>query len=87
MIRNPVIPGFHPDPSVVRTGDDYFLATSTMVWEPGIRLFHSRDLQRWELVGHALAPGTHDFRGLAAHEGVWAPDLSHDAATGTFFLT
>ena len=86
MIRNPVIPGFHPDPSVVRTGDDYFLATSTMVWEPGIRLFHSRDLQRWELVGHALAPGTHDLRGVASHEGIWAPDLSHDAASGTFYL-
>ena len=57
MIHNPVIPGFHPDPSVVRAGDDYFLATSTFVWEPGIRLFHSRDLQRWELVGHALAAG------------------------------
>ena len=57
MIHNPVIPGFHPDPSVVRTGDDYFLATSTFVWEPGIRLFHSRDLQQWELVGHGLTPG------------------------------
>ena len=87
MIHNPVIPGFHPDPSVVRAGDDYFLATSTFVWDPGIRLFRSRDLQRWELVGHALPPGTHDFRGLASHEGVWAPDLSHDAATGTFYLT
>ena len=87
MIHNPVIPGFHPDPSVVRTGDDYFLATSTMAWEPGIRLFHSRDLQRWELVGHALAPGTHDLRGLASNEGVWAPDLSLDPATGTLYLT
>jgi len=87
VIHNPVIPGFHPDPSVVRTGDDYFLATSTFVWDPGIALFHSRDLQRWGLVGHALPPGTHDFRGLAGHEGVWAPDLSHDAATGTYYLT
>ena len=87
MIHNPVIPGFHPDPSVVRTGDDYYLATSTFVWEPGIRLFHSRDLQTWELVGHGLAPGTHDLRGLACHEGIWAPDLSHDAANGTFHLT
>ncbi|MFL6078426.1 MAG: glycoside hydrolase family 43 protein [Ornithinibacter sp.] len=87
MIHNPVIPGFHPDPSVVRTGDDYFLATSTFAWDPGIALFHSRDLQRWELVGHALPPGTHDLRGLASHEGIWAPDLSHDPASGTFYLT
>jgi xylan 1,4-beta-xylosidase len=87
VIHNPVIPGFHPDPSVVRAGDDYFLATSTFVWDPGIRLFRSRDLQQWDLVGHALPAGTHDFRGLAAHEGIWAPDLSHDAATDTFYLT
>ena len=87
MIRNPVIAGFHPDPSVVRSGEDYYLATSTMTWEPGIRLFHSRDLQRWELVGHALAPGAHDLRGLASHEGIWAPDLSHDVASDTFYLT
>lgn len=86
MIRNPVLPGFHPDPSVVRSGEDYFLATSTFVWEPGIRLFHSRDLQRWDLIGHALEPGAHDMRGLASHEGIWAPDLSHDAASGTFYL-
>ena len=71
---------------MVRSGDDYYLATSTFVWEPGIRLFHSRDLARWDLIGHALRPGTHDFRGLASHEGIWAPDLSHDAASGTFYL-
>jgi xylan 1,4-beta-xylosidase len=86
VIRNPVLPGFHPDPSVVRSGEDYYLATSTFVWEPGIRLFHSKDLQRWELIGHALQPGAHDFRGLASHEGIWAPDLSFDAASGTFYL-
>jgi xylan 1,4-beta-xylosidase len=87
VIRNPVIAGFAPDPSIVRSGEDYYLATSTMAWEPGIRLFNSRDLQHWELVGHALAPGTHDLRGLASHEGIWAPDLSIDPATGTFYLT
>jgi xylan 1,4-beta-xylosidase len=87
VIHNPVIPGFHPDPSVVRAGDDYFLATSTFVWEPGSGCSTRADLQHWDLVGHALPAGTHDFRGLAAHEGIWAPDLSHDAAADTFYLT
>src|SRR5262245_33916956 len=86
MIRNPVLPGFHPDPSVVRSGEDYFLATSTMVWDPGIRLFHSRDLARWDLLGHALRPGAHDLRGLASNEGVWAPQLSHDDVNQTYYL-
>ena len=57
MIRNPVLPGFNPDPSIVRVGDDYYIATSTFVWQPGIRLFHSTDLATWTLIGHALAPG------------------------------
>ena len=44
MIRNPILPGFNPDPSLVRAGEDYYIATSTFAWQPGIRLFHSRDL-------------------------------------------
>jgi xylan 1,4-beta-xylosidase len=87
VIRNPVLPGFHPDPSVIRVGEDYYLATSTFVWQPGIRLFHSRDLATWELVGHGLAPDIHDLRGLDANAGIWAPDLSYDASSGRFFLT
>ena len=55
MIRNPVLPGFNPDPSIVRVGDDYYLATSTFVWQPGIRLFHSTDLATWSLIGHGSA--------------------------------
>ena len=48
MIENPVLPGFNPDPSIVRVGNDYYIATSTMVWQPGIRLFHSTDLANWK---------------------------------------
>jgi xylan 1,4-beta-xylosidase len=84
--RNPVLPGFNPDPSVLRVGEDYYIATSTFVWQPGIRLFHSRDLDRWTLVGHAL-PGAHDLRGFPAHGGVWAPSLSRDPGSGRFHLT
>ena len=56
MIRNPVLPGFNPDPSITRVGEDYYLATSTFVWQPGIRLFHSTDLATWSLIGHGLQP-------------------------------
>lgn len=44
FIQNPILKGFHPDPSIIRVGDDYYVATSTFVWWPGIRLHHSRDL-------------------------------------------
>ena len=76
MIRNPVLRGFNPDPSITRVGNDYYLATSTFVWQPGIRLFHSTDLATWTLIGHGLQPETHDLRGLASHQGIWAPCLT-----------
>src|SRR6478609_6912485 len=84
VIRNPILPGFNPDPSILRVGDDYFIATSTFVWLPGVRLFHSTDLARWDLIGHALAPGTHELRGLGPNCGIWAPHLAPHAAAGQF---
>lgn len=86
MIQNPILSGFHPDPSIVRVGEDYYLATSTFVWQPGIRIFHSRDLATWTLVGHGLAPGVHDFRGMIAYHGVWAPCLTYAEREGLFYL-
>lgn len=50
-IKNPVIPGLAPDPSILRVGEDYYIANSTFHWNPGIQLFHSRDLANWELIG------------------------------------
>ena len=86
MIRNPILPGFNPDPSIVRVGGDYYIATSTMVWQPGIRLFHSTDLASWTLVGHALVDGVHELRGLDFNAGIWAPSLTYDHAAGLFYV-
>ena len=86
-IRNPVLPGFAPDPSLVQVGQDYYLATSTFEWWPGIEIYHSRDLVNWtwvaapidrpELVPSGL-PGNYNSGGL------WAPHLSH--SDGLFWL-
>ncbi|MFC7758986.1 family 43 glycosylhydrolase [Catellatospora bangladeshensis] len=54
VFGNPVIPGMHPDPSVCRVGDDYYLACSSFEYFPGVPLFHSRDLVHWEQIGNAL---------------------------------
>ncbi len=51
---NPVIPGFHPDPSVCRVGEDYYLVCSSFEYFPGIPLFHSRDLVHWRQIGNVL---------------------------------
>ena len=52
--QNPVIPGFHPDPSVCRAGDDFYLVNSSFQYFPGVPLFHSKDLINWEQIGHCL---------------------------------
>src|SRR6185312_9735696 len=54
MIRNPVLPGFNPDPSILRVGTDYYIATSTFEWYPGVRIHHSTDLVHWRPLGGVL---------------------------------
>ena len=84
-IRNPILPGFHPDPSICRVGGDYYIATSTFEWFPGVRIHHSRDLANWRCIGHALDRVSQlDMRGCQNSAGVWAPCLTH--ADGLFWL-
>jgi xylan 1,4-beta-xylosidase len=85
LIQNPILRGFHPDPSICRVGDDYYIATSTFEWYPGVQLSHSRDLVHWRTVGQALNRAEQlDMRGNPDSGGVWAPSLSH--ADGLFWL-
>ncbi len=76
--RNPVIAGFHPDPSICRVGEDYYLAVSSFEYFPGVPLFHSRDLVHWTQIGHALnRPSQLNLTGTACSEGIYAPTLRH----------
>lgn len=83
--RNPVLPGCHPDPSVCRVGEDFYLATSSFHAWPGLPLFHSRDLVHWRPVGHAMdRPSQLDLRGCPSSLGLFAPTLRHHG--GRFWL-
>jgi xylan 1,4-beta-xylosidase len=85
VIRNPILRGFNPDPSIVRVGDDYYIATSTFEWFPGVQIHHSRDLVHWRLLTRPLTRASQlDMRGDPDSCGVWAPCLSH--ADGLFYL-
>ncbi|GLB42704.1 putative glycosyl hydrolase 43 family protein [Lyophyllum shimeji] len=83
---NPILPGWNPDPSIVRVGSDYFIATSTFEYFPGHPIYHSKDLVDWKLIGHALSrPSQLSLLGTPSDAGVWAPGLRyHD---GYFYLT
>jgi xylan 1,4-beta-xylosidase len=85
MIRNPILPGFNPDPSIVRVGADYYVATSTFEWFPGVQIHHSRDLVHWRLLTRPLRrPAQLNMLGDPDSCGVWAPCLTHDG--GRFHL-
>lgn len=84
-IRNPILPGFHPDPSICRVGDTYYIATSTFEWYPGVLIYASQDLANWTLVARPLNRASLlDMRGNPDSCGIWAPCLSY--ADGKFWL-
>lgn len=84
-VRNPVLPGFNPDPCIIRVGEYYYLATSTFEWFPGVRIHRSKDLAQWDLIGHALTRRDQiNLRGAPDSGGVWAPGLSY--SNGLFWL-
>jgi xylan 1,4-beta-xylosidase len=85
QFRNPIIPGFQPDPSIVRVRGDYYLANSSFAFFPGIPIYHSRDLVNWEQIGNAIdRPAQFDFSGLGIARAIFAPTIRwHD---GVFYI-
>lgn len=84
-ISNPVLTGFHADPSMIRVGDTYYIANSTFEWFPGVRLHESKDLVHWSILPSPLERTSQlDMKGNPSSGGIWAPDLSY--ADGRFWL-
>jgi xylan 1,4-beta-xylosidase len=85
QITNPILPGFHPDPSICIVGDDYYIATSTFEWWPAVRIHHSKNLVNWTHCTYAVTRTSQlDLAGHPDSTGVWAPCLSY--AHGQFWL-
>ena len=83
--QNPVIPGFHPDPSVCRVGDDYYLVNSTFEYFPGVPLFHSKDLIHWQQLGNVLTrPSQLNLQKAGSSGGIYAPTIRYHE--GTFYM-
>lgn len=92
--KNPVLPGFHADPSVCRAGDDFYLVNSTFQYFPGVPVFHSKDLIHWEQVGNCLTrPSQLDLSGLYKQKnpelgwtngGIYATTIRHH--NGRFYM-
>lgn len=83
--KNPILPGFCPDPSICRVGKDYYLVTSSFAYFPGVPIWHSRDLAHWEQIGNVLDRGSQLPLAECGHsQGIFAPTLRyHD---GVFYM-
>lgn len=83
---NPIIPGFNPDPSIIRVDKDYFLVTSSFEYFPGVPIYHSEDLIQWKLIGHALTrPSQLQIHTPEPGGGVWAATIRYHR--GVFYIT
>lgn len=83
--QNPILPGFYPDPSICRVGEDYYLVTSTFSYFPGVPIFHSRDLIHWNQIGNVLDRQEQlDLMGAEHSGGIFAPTIRYH--NGTFYM-
>ncbi len=86
MYHNPILTGMHPDPSIVRVGEDYYMVNSSFIYFPCIPISHSKDLIHWEVIGHAITnPDWAYLQELEGGRGYWAPDISY--YEGRFYIT
>ncbi|MBQ8821654.1 MAG: family 43 glycosylhydrolase [Lachnospiraceae bacterium] len=86
MYHNPIMTGMHPDPSIVRVGEDYYMVNSSFIYFPCIPISHSKDLIHWEVIGHAITnPEWAHLQELEGGRGYWAPDISY--YEGRFYIT
>lgn len=82
---NPILPGFQPDPSIVRVGKDFYLINSSFGFFPGIPIFHSRDLISWTQIGNALDRKEQiNLAGMGSQRGIFAPTITHH--NGLFYI-
>ena len=86
---NPIIPGGHPDPSICRVGDDYYIVNSSFEYFPGLPIHHSKDLVNWELIGYGLhredqCTGAVNLVDVQQNGGIHAPTIRYN--NGTYYI-
>jgi beta-xylosidase len=85
MKSNPILSGFNPDPSIVSTPEGYYVVTSSFEYLPALPIYHSKDLESWQLVGHvATREEQVQLADVPTPGGVWAPTLRF--RNGVFYL-
>lgn len=93
--NNPILTGYHPDPSICRVGDDFYLVNSSFEWFPGLPIYKSKDLVNWELIGYALKRSDYCFENkintfaptIRHHDGLFYIINTCPGAGGNFYVT
>ena len=86
-MRNPILPGFYPDPGICRVGGDYYLVTSSFEFFPGVPVFHSRDLVHWRQIGHCLTRKEQlNLEGVPCSRGIYAPTIRYHSRRRRFYM-
>ncbi len=76
LIKNPVLEGFYPDPSITKGKDAYYMVNSSFAYYPGIPIFRSEDLCQWTQIGHILdRPDQLNLDGFGVSRGIFAPAI------------
>lgn len=83
---NPIISGMHPDPSICRVENDYYLVNSSFEYFPGIPVFHSKDLIHWKQIGHCITRNSQLTlkAGFPNATGTFAPTIRY--RNGIFYV-
>ena len=82
---NPILSGFHPDPSIVQADGAYFLVTSTFEYLPGLPIYRSTDLVRWTQIGNVVTrPDQVELESVPTPGGLWAPTIRY--RDGVFYV-
>lgn len=77
-LRNPIIPGYHPDPSICRVNNDFYLVNSSFQYFPGVPIFHSTDLVNWKQIGNVLDRSSQlNLKGASSSLGIYAPTIRY----------
>ena len=85
LLLNPILPGFHPDPSIVAVGGDYYIVNSSFHYFPGVPIYHSTDLEHWEQIGNVLdRPSQLPLKNSSSWLGIYAPTIRYN--DGTFYM-
>ena len=85
IAKNPIMPGFYPDPSICAVDGDFYLINSTFAYFPGLPIMHSRDLVHWEQIGNAMHRQEQLPLQNAGHsQGLFAPTMRYH--NGTYYV-